>query len=170
MADQSVTTTLPESREDIDRLDFSRTNCGRSGLRTRFFTVAMAKMVGDTGRVIAVDLQTEMLEMARRNAERAGLQSRIRFHQSQPDSIGVIEPADFAIAVWMVHEVPNAEGFLGQVRAFLKPGGRFLLIEPKVHVSAVDFQKTVDLASAVGLKPTSSPKIGISRAMLFSRE
>ena len=89
-----------------------------------FFTVAMAKMVGDAGRVIAVDLQTEMLEMARRNAERAGLQSRIRFHQGQPDSIGVIEPADFAIAVWMVHEVPNAEGFLGQVQSFLKPGGR----------------------------------------------
>jgi ubiquinone/menaquinone biosynthesis C-methylase UbiE len=44
-----------------------------------FFTVAMAKMVGDSGRVIAVDLQTEMLDMARRNAERAGLNRAFAF-------------------------------------------------------------------------------------------
>jgi ubiquinone/menaquinone biosynthesis C-methylase UbiE len=135
-----------------------------------FFTVAMAKMAGEAGHVIAVDLQPEMLALARRNAERAGMQSRIRFHQAQADSIGVIERADFAMAMWMVHEVPNAEKFLGEIRSFLKPGGRFLLIEPLMHVSAADFQKTVDKARETGLKPLSSPKIGLSRTMLFGRD
>lgn len=43
-----------------------------------FFTVPMAEMVGENGRVIAADIQAKMLGFARRRAERAGLLSRIQ--------------------------------------------------------------------------------------------
>ena len=43
------------------------------------FTLAMAAIVGDTGTVIAVDIQQEMLDLVRKKAERKGFVSRIRF-------------------------------------------------------------------------------------------
>src|SRR5271169_3623868 len=42
------------------------------------FTRAMAEMAGDTGCVIAVDIQQEMLDLARLKSERQNLSSRIR--------------------------------------------------------------------------------------------
>ena len=45
-----------------------------------FFTLPLARMAGETGSVIAVDLQPEMLEQLRQRAERAGLAARIRLH------------------------------------------------------------------------------------------
>ena len=132
------------------------------------FSVGMAKLVGPTGRVISVDVQQEMLERVRTRAERQNLQDHFHLHRCQPDSLGVDEPADFVLAFWMVHEVPNRENFLAEVRNLLKPEARFLLVEPKLHVSAADFQKTVDLARAVGLKLCVEPHVSFSRAVLFS--
>ena len=43
-----------------------------------FFSIAMAKMVGDSGRVIAVDLQQKMLDVLRQRATKAGVADRIR--------------------------------------------------------------------------------------------
>jgi ubiquinone/menaquinone biosynthesis C-methylase UbiE len=41
------------------------------------FTIALAKMVGETGKVIAVDVQDEMLQMVKKKAVKEGLESRI---------------------------------------------------------------------------------------------
>jgi 2-polyprenyl-3-methyl-5-hydroxy-6-metoxy-1,4-benzoquinol methylase len=43
-----------------------------------FFSIGMARMVGDEGRVIAVDLQQKMLDVLWRRAQRAGVADRIR--------------------------------------------------------------------------------------------
>ena len=134
-----------------------------------FFTLPMAEMVGPEGRVVAVDLQAEMLEKLRLRAERAGLAARIRLHQCAADTIGQVEPADFALAFYMVHEVPDAEHFLREVHGVLKEGGRLLLVEPKAHVSAAAFRKTEDVAGTIGLKPLSRPRVRLSRATLFAR-
>ena len=132
------------------------------------FSIGIAKLVGPNGRVISVDLQPEMLDRVRLRAEQQGLQDRIQLHRCQSNSLGVDEPVDFALAFWMVHEVPNRVTFLAEVRGLLKPEARFLVVEPKIHVSAADFQKTVDLARAVGLQPCLEPKASLSRAVLFS--
>jgi ubiquinone/menaquinone biosynthesis C-methylase UbiE len=77
-----------------------------------------------------VDLQLEMLDRARRNVAKAGLLPRIQFHQSAKDKIGLDKPVDFALAFWMLHEVPDKPAFLSEVRGLLKPGGKFLLESP----------------------------------------
>ncbi len=134
-----------------------------------FFTLPMAEMVGPEGRVVAVDLQADMLEKLKLRAERADLAGRIRLHQCAADAIGQVEPADFALAFYMVHEVPDAEHFLREVHGVLKEGGRLLLVEPKAHVSAAAFRKTEDVAGSIGLKPLSRPRVRLSRATLFAR-
>lgn len=67
------------------------------------FSLAMAKMVGESGKVIAVDVQEEMLQIVREKAARQGLESRIVTHKSDPDRIGISEKIDFALAFYMVH-------------------------------------------------------------------
>lgn len=132
-----------------------------------YFTIALARLVGENGRVIAVDLQDKMLQGTRRRAERAGLDERIRLHQCRPENLGVTERADFVLAFWMVHEVPSANGFMAQVHDLLKPTGRFLLVEPVVHVPAKSFIKTVAIARANGLRACKPPAVALSRTALF---
>ncbi len=133
-----------------------------------FFTMAMARMVGETGSVLAIDLQQGMLERVRRAAAKEGLEARIRLHQCSATEIGIGEPvADFALAFYMVHEVPDVAAFLRQVRAMLKPGGRFLLVEPKVHVSKARFARTVEMAREAGMEQVDEPNIVFSQTSLL---
>ena len=53
-----------------------------------FFSLGMARLVGEEGRVISVDLQKKMLDALERRAKRAGLSSRIQVHQCQTNRIG----------------------------------------------------------------------------------
>ena len=131
------------------------------------FTIAMARMVGESCRVIAVDVQDEMLQMVKQKAAKEGLDSRIVTHKSEPDRIGISDKVDFALAFYMVHEVPDADAFLMEVARLLKQSGKLLIAEPLIHISESSFKKTVDAARLAGLKPISEPKIRFSRSMLF---
>lgn len=131
------------------------------------FSVAMAKMVGESGKVIAVDVQEEMLKLVREKAARQGLESRIVTHKSGPGGIGLSEKVDFALAFYMVHEVPDAGAFLKEVASLIKPNGKLLIVEPKMHVSAEAFERTVEIARRTGLKIVSDPRVRFSRSKLF---
>jgi hypothetical protein len=67
----------------------------------------------------------------------------------------------------MVHEVRDQPAFLREIRQLLKPTAHYLLVEPRIHVAAADFQKTVETARAAGLNPSAQPGVGLSRAVLF---
>ena len=54
------------------------------------------------------------------------------------------------MAFYMVHEVPNAEAFLMEIVSLLKPKGKLLVVEPKLHVSATAFEKTTEVAEKAG--------------------
>ena len=135
-----------------------------------FFTLPLAEMVGSGGSVIAVDLQAAMLDKVKSRAERKGLAARIRLHQCTADSLDLDgEGADFALAFWMVHEVPDASCFFRDVQHALRAGARLLLVEPKGHVDEAAFERTVGLAVAAGHRPLARPRVAFSRAALFER-
>jgi len=94
----------------------------------------------------------------RKKAAQQGLESRIVTHKSDPDRIGISEKVDFALAFYMVHEVPNAEAFLMEIVSLLKPKGKLLVVEPKLHVSATAFEKTTEVAEKAGLSPSLSKR------------
>lgn len=131
------------------------------------FTISMAQMVGDSGKVIAVDVQDEMLQMVRKKAAKESMESRIITYKSEVNNIVISEKVDFALTFYMVHEVPDVEAFLKEIASLLKTKGKLLIVEPKFHVSALSFQKTLDAARLAGLKEVSSPNIRFSRSVLF---
>ena len=83
-------------------------------------------------------------------------------------TLGGHPPADFILAFWMAHEVPDQKRFFSQVRSLLKPSGRFLIAEPWFHVSQREFQESIQAAESAGLALAGSPKIRLSRTALLS--
>ena len=132
-----------------------------------YFAVPLAELVGPGGRVVAVDLQEAMLEGLRRRALAAGVLDRMRLVRARSDDLGVEGPAGFVLAFWMVHEVPEKPPFFRQVRALLAREGTFLMVEPRIHVSAMAFLRSVQEARAAGLMPADAPQVRLSRAVLF---
>ncbi|HEY5132530.1 MAG TPA: methyltransferase domain-containing protein [Candidatus Krumholzibacteriaceae bacterium] len=135
------------------------------------FTLDLARFAGPTGKVIAVDIQARMLEQVKKRAAKAGLLDRIDTLLAGDDGAwarGLAGRVDFALAFYMVHEVPDATAFLTLVRATLALGGRLLVVEPKMHVSARAYAGTVDAAQKAGFRIIDSPKIRQSRTMLLA--
>jgi len=134
-----------------------------------YFTLALARLAGKDGHVVAADLQEQMLAGLRRRAEKAGLQERIQLLQTSPQRIGAAGPFDFALAFWMVHEVRQPETFLGEIYAALRPGGRLLIVEPLIHVPGPAFARTLSLAQRLGYALEERPTVRASRAVLLRK-
>ena len=133
-----------------------------------FFTVDMAKMVGPTGNVIAIDLQPAMLERVRKKALRAGVADRLLCHQCRADRLGLSCEADFILAYYMVHETPDPASLFSEVKGLLRPGGRMLVVEPKMHVAQAAFDTMLEKAADAGMKVEDTPAGKGGRAALLS--
>ena len=122
-----------------------------------YFSLPLARMVGAKGRVICADLQEKMIAGLRRRASRAGLAGRIVDRVSSEHDLGFAPfagSADLAVAIHVIHEVPDQRRFLEQMRDVLRPGGQFLVVEPRGHVSPEAFEKTLAAAGTAGFERT----------------
>ena len=133
-----------------------------------YFSIALAKIVGPGGKVIALDIQPQMIQRAKHRAESHGVANQIDFRLCNTTNLGVEGPVDFALAFWVVHEVTDPKNLLIEVRSFLKPWGHLLIAEPKGHVSASRFAETVELARNVGYETSKGPVVRFSRSVVCS--
>ena len=132
-----------------------------------YFSIGMAGLVGSKGKVMAVDLQQKMLDIMIQRARRAGLADRIIPHFGRADAIAADQPVDFILAFWMVHEVPEQEKFFKHLKTLLAPAGKILIAEPKMHVTAEDLKRSLDIAQSCGLQRIEKPDIRFSHAALL---
>ena len=99
------------------------------GCGNGFYTIELARRVGPTGTVYAIDIQPEMLRML---AERAAAE---RLTNIRPILGTVIDPRlpagriDLVVCVDVYHEFSHPEAMLTRIRASLAPGGRLVLAE-----------------------------------------
>ena len=133
-----------------------------------YFSIALADLVGPTGRVFAFDVQAQMVERARQRAERQNLADRIHFRVCAPDHMGFDGTADFVLAFWMLHEVLDPEHLLTEVRSFLRPSGHLMIAEPLLHVSKRRFSTTIELAKRNGFRVAKGPEVRLSRSIVCS--
>ncbi|NOY65236.1 MAG: class I SAM-dependent methyltransferase [Nitrospirae bacterium] len=135
-----------------------------------YFTIPMAKMVGETGIVIAVDIQEEMLKKLQKRALHAGVAERIVLIQADTKSLGLNKykgMVDFALAFAVVHEVPDADTLFREVFISLKDGGKVLFVEPKGHVSRKKFDESIVSAEKAGFRQEGYPTVFLSHSVLL---
>lgn len=134
-----------------------------------FFTIEMARLAEKTGKVIAVDLQEGMLEIVRRKIAGTEFEQRIELHKCEADRIGLDVQADFVLAFYMVHEVPDKENLFRELGAILKPDGILYIIEPNFHVSKKSFEAMLEKLDATGFEITEKRKSFFNRAVIVRK-
>jgi 2-polyprenyl-3-methyl-5-hydroxy-6-metoxy-1,4-benzoquinol methylase len=143
-----------------------------AGTAMGFFSLPLARMVGPSGRVVCVDLQEKMIAKLKARALIAELADRMEFRVCTKDSLGIGDLAqeiDVALAVAVVHEVPDARRFFTEVFQVLKKGGRLYFSEPAGHVTEDAFAGSISLARAVGFQVEETRKVFRSHSALLTK-
>jgi arsenite methyltransferase len=84
-----------------------------------------AKAVGPHGRVIGVDMTTQMLASARKNAVEMGVHAFVEFREGLIENIPVAsETADLVISNCVINLSPDKPAVFQETFRILKPGGR----------------------------------------------
>jgi ubiquinone/menaquinone biosynthesis C-methylase UbiE len=133
-----------------------------------FFSIEIAKILTDSGKVIAADLQSGMLEKLINKIKGTELERIIEIHKCENTKIGVSENVDFVLVFYMIHEVTNQDKLLEELKSILKPNGKIYIIEPKIHVSKKSFQAMIDRIKRAGFEIIDSPKVFFSRTVLLT--
>jgi SAM-dependent methyltransferase len=82
-------------------------------------------VVGDTGRVIGIDMTPEMIGKARANAERRGFKN-VEFRLGDIEALPVdAAAADVVVSNCVLNLVPDKRLAFAEIFRILKPGGRF---------------------------------------------
>ena len=137
-----------------------------------YFSLPLARLVGEKGRVHSVDMEERMLSRLRTRAARAGLDGRIDVRLCRDVSLGIEDLAgtiDFALAFAVVHEVPDQKVLFREISRALRPKGRVLVAEPVGHVSGEEFAATLLAAREAGLTAVSSPVIRRSLSAVLEK-
>jgi SAM-dependent methyltransferase len=83
-----------------------------------------AAKVGPAGKAIGIDMTPEMIERARRNAERQGL-GNVAFHLATIDRLPLAhDSVDCVISNCVINLAPNKPAVFREIHRVLKPGGR----------------------------------------------
>lgn len=135
-----------------------------------FFSIPMARLVGEKGRVVAVDLQPKMIAGLRKRAAKAGVADRVDARVTSAKTMGLDDlsrKVDFTLAFAVAHEFPDAQRFFDEVTRASKPGATLLLAEPRGHVKDADFDAELSAAAKSGFQVSARPQIARSHAAVL---
>jgi ubiquinone/menaquinone biosynthesis C-methylase UbiE len=99
------------------------------GCGNGFYTLKLAKMVGDDGRLYAVDIQRKMLEFLKERASKEGIKNVTPILGAAADPRLPKGKLDLILCVDVYHEFSYPEQMLAHMRDALAPGGMVVLVE-----------------------------------------
>ncbi len=99
------------------------------GCGNGFYTFKLAKLAGKTGRVLAVDIQPEMLRMLEARAKKQAIKNVELIQGSVIDPKLPEGELDLILLVDVYHEFSYPEQMLRAMRKALKSDGRLVLVE-----------------------------------------
>jgi ubiquinone/menaquinone biosynthesis C-methylase UbiE len=99
------------------------------GCGNGFYTLKLAEMVGKEGKVLAVDIQPEMLSLLRRRADADQLKNVKTVVGTTVDPRLPEGKVDLILCVDVYHEFSNPEEMLAAMHKSLAPHGRVALVE-----------------------------------------
>src|SRR5688500_795268 len=83
-----------------------------------------AKKVGPTGKAIGIDMTPQMIELARKNAAKAGV-TNVEFHLASIDALPLADASvDIILSNCVINLAPDKDEVFREIARVLKPGGR----------------------------------------------
>jgi arsenite methyltransferase len=118
------------------------------GCGAGFDSLIAARQVGETGRVISVDMTPTMLEKAAAGAREAGI-SNIEFREGLAEALPLQdESVDVVISNGVINLCPDKLSVMREVNRVLKPSGRIQIGDIVVHKELPqDAKDNIDLWS-----------------------
>jgi ubiquinone/menaquinone biosynthesis C-methylase UbiE len=99
------------------------------GAGVGYFSLRIAKRVGSSGKVVAVDVQPMMLEVLKTNRDRERLSNIELVLGTETDPRLSPQSVDLVLMVDVYHEFQYPEEMMAGIRQALKPSGRLVLVE-----------------------------------------
>jgi SAM-dependent methyltransferase len=99
------------------------------GAGTGYFTVRLARAVGDTGRVLAVDIEPSLIDHIRERAEAAKLPQVVTILAEPDDPKLPAAEVDLVLVVDTWHHINDRIDYLGHLSQSLAPGGRVAIVD-----------------------------------------
>ena len=100
------------------------------GAGTGYFAIPMAWAIAPVGRVFAVDLQPELLEVLRGKLSKPDEPANIVTLQGSASSTGLAASScDLAFLANVWHEIDDREAVLAELGRILKPEGRIAVLD-----------------------------------------
>jgi ubiquinone/menaquinone biosynthesis C-methylase UbiE len=126
-----------DNREQEERCSLMLANLGLKqgmticdmGCGNGFYTLKLAKMTGETGRVYAVDIQPEMLKLLKRRADEQSIRNISPVLGTFTDPKLPKGKLDLILLVDVYHEFSHPEPMLAAMREALSPTGVCALVE-----------------------------------------
>jgi ubiquinone/menaquinone biosynthesis C-methylase UbiE len=127
-----------------------------------FFSLSLANLVGDSGRLYCVELQVKMLEKLNKRIQKAGLEKRAALRLCANESLRIDDlenKIDLAFVFAVAHEAADQKLFLVEIMQSLKRDGLLFISEPKGHVSLKNFEATLSFIRKSDFNIVTYPNI-----------
>lgn len=115
-------------------------------------TIPLAKAVGTSGSVDALDVQDKMLSIVAEKAKRANLSNISTIKAKLGDSQLRTNHYDRMVLVTVLGEIPNQEEAMAELYRALKPGGLLALIESIFDPHYQRLKSVESIAKEAGFK------------------
>jgi len=100
------------------------------GAGTGYFSIPIARAVGATGKVFAVDVQPEMLAILREKLNGAEAPDNVSLHQGNASHVPLPEASvDLVFFANIWHELNDYSAVLKEARRILAPGGSIAILD-----------------------------------------
>jgi ubiquinone/menaquinone biosynthesis C-methylase UbiE len=119
------------------------------GAGSGYFAWQFAKRVGESGKVLAVDIQPEMLEILEEQMEKRGVADRVEgVLGSITDPNLPTDSVDLAIMVDVYHELSHPYEMTVRMVEGLKPGGLLVFVEYRAEDPSVRIKRLHKMTEA----------------------
>jgi len=118
------------------------------GCGSGYHTVPLALMVGETGKVLAVDVQPEMIDMLKTNVEKRGLKNVVPINSLFHDPQLPADTCDMILMVDVYHEFSHPVQMLEGMRRALKKDGLLVLVEFRAEDDTVPIKPEHKMSKA----------------------